>query len=478
MLLQSTRFMGQDRPVDRDACHFLVWEPVKQTNEVVTPVTPVRVRPTPARSAAREHPVLAARPARPPLTRRRCAAPTSPWCSGPSATPAPARAPGWPPTCGSTRPPSPAWSPSSPSGDWCSDAGEERGAVGRPATVVEIDGHRVCGIGAEINVHHVATLALDLQGDVVSERRLSLDAAGESPERGHRPARGAPGRDPGGPRRAQGGQSRSDIVVGIAGLIDRATGTLTLAPNLGWRDVPVAALLRAQLAQPRRTPSDRQRGQPRRGRRGDRRATRSAATSWSSTARSGSAAASSPTAASCAGSRGYAGEFGHMTVDAQGRRCGCGRTRLLGDRGRAEPAARPGRRPRRPGARPRTSRLEARMDGAQPPRRARRRPDPERAAQVGHGLGVGAAMLCQRPQPRRDRAQRLLRRGRPVAAGRRRGRAGRRRARPRRGRHHRGAVHAGLHRSRARWRAVALEHVFDDPTARRRRVPEPLEATS
>ena len=63
------------------------------------------------------------------------------------------------------------------------DAGEERGAVGRPATVVELDGHRVCGVGAEINVHHVATLAVDLQGDVVSERRLSLDAAGESPER-------------------------------------------------------------------------------------------------------------------------------------------------------------------------------------------------------------------------------------------------------------------------------------------------------
>ena len=62
------------------------------------------------------------------------------------------------------------------------DAGEERGAVGRPATVVELDGHRVCGVGAEINVHHVATLALDLQGDVVSERRLSLDAAGEPPE--------------------------------------------------------------------------------------------------------------------------------------------------------------------------------------------------------------------------------------------------------------------------------------------------------
>ncbi len=33
----------------------------------------------------------------------------------------------------------------------------ERGAVGRPGTSVELDGHAVAGIGAEINVDHVST---------------------------------------------------------------------------------------------------------------------------------------------------------------------------------------------------------------------------------------------------------------------------------------------------------------------------------
>ena len=35
-------------------------------------------------------------------------------------------------------------------------AGIERGGMGRPGTAVELDGRAICGIGAEINVNHVA----------------------------------------------------------------------------------------------------------------------------------------------------------------------------------------------------------------------------------------------------------------------------------------------------------------------------------
>ena len=55
-------------------------------------------------------------------------------------------------------------------------AGVERGGLGRPGTTVELDGRSVCGIGAEINVNHVATIALDLSGTVVAEHRVALDA--------------------------------------------------------------------------------------------------------------------------------------------------------------------------------------------------------------------------------------------------------------------------------------------------------------
>src|SRR3712207_2674062 len=59
----------------------------------------------------------------------------------------------------------------------------ERGAVGRPGTVVEVNGGGAFGVGAEINVHHVTTLAVDLAGETVSERRRSVDARGVRPER-------------------------------------------------------------------------------------------------------------------------------------------------------------------------------------------------------------------------------------------------------------------------------------------------------
>src|SRR3954453_4914218 len=49
-----------------------------------------------------------------------------------------------------------------------------RGAVGRPGTSVGLDGHAMAGLGAELNVNHVSTMALDLTGEVVSEQKLAL----------------------------------------------------------------------------------------------------------------------------------------------------------------------------------------------------------------------------------------------------------------------------------------------------------------
>ena len=45
--------------------------------------------------------------------------------------------------------------------DLVRDGSAERGSVGRPGTTVELSGRGVCGVGAEINVHHVAALAVE-----------------------------------------------------------------------------------------------------------------------------------------------------------------------------------------------------------------------------------------------------------------------------------------------------------------------------
>ena len=124
----------------------------------------------------------------------------------------------------------------------------ERGAVGRPGTIVEIDGAGAYGLGAEINVHHVSTRAVDLAGAVVSERRTSVDTRGLEPDEvvdrlvelvhGTLSDLAALGAAP------------VSAVVGVAGLVDHDRGTVSVAANLGWQDVALASLLRARLGDP------------------------------------------------------------------------------------------------------------------------------------------------------------------------------------------------------------------------------------
>jgi predicted NBD/HSP70 family sugar kinase len=122
---------------------------------------------------------------------------------------------------------------------------ERPGSVGRPGLTVHLDGRGICGVGVELNVDYAATLVLNLRGDVLFEKRVALDvptldaartldelagliavAIAEVDARGVAPV---------------------GITVAIAGLTRTSDGVVTLAPNLGWRDVHVAEGLRARL---------------------------------------------------------------------------------------------------------------------------------------------------------------------------------------------------------------------------------------
>jgi predicted NBD/HSP70 family sugar kinase len=202
------------------------------------------------------------------------------------------------------------------------DGSAERGSVGRPGTIVEINGGGALGIGAEINVNHISTLALDLAGTALSERRSPIDTRRLRPDEVVDRLVALLSDTLADPL-VLGAQPVS-IVVGVAGLVDHDSGTVSVAPNLGWPGVGLAALLRERLGRPdylvvvaneanlaavaEATPGDPERrdiivvhgevgigggivadGRPLRGR------------------------------------LGYAGEFGHMVVDREGSRCGCGR---------------------------------------------------------------------------------------------------------------------------------------------------------
>ncbi|GAB3253784.1 ROK family protein [Nocardioides dilutus] len=197
----------------------------------------------------------------------------------------------------------------------------ERGAVGRPGTTVELDGHGVGGIGAEVNVNHVSTLALDLGGGVVSEHKLGLDAHALSAEQVvDRLAELVRQTLADLTRR---GIAPAGLTVGVAGLVDRDRDVLTHGPNLGWRDVPVGDLLRERLgmdypiavenesnlaAIAEATPGDPGR--------------QDILVIFGEVGVGGGIVADGRL---LRGRQGYAGEFGHMIVEPQGRRCGCGR---------------------------------------------------------------------------------------------------------------------------------------------------------
>jgi predicted NBD/HSP70 family sugar kinase len=194
-------------------------------------------------------------------------------------------------------------------------------AIGRPGTALELDGHAVCGIGAEVNVNHVSTMALDLRGRVVEERKLALDARSMDSTivLGHLADLVRETVE----RLDEGGVLTVGLAVGVAGLYDQTRDVLTHGPNLGWYDVPVGAILRRELGGSFPVVVDNE----------------------------GNLAAAAEVIPGAAdrqdmlvlhgeigvgggivsggrllrGSHGFAGEFGHMIVEPGGRLCGCGR---------------------------------------------------------------------------------------------------------------------------------------------------------
>ena len=287
----------------------------------------------------------------------------------------------------------------SPSAAWSAPAASSAARVGRPGTSVELDGHAVCGIGAEVNVNHVSTMALDLTGEVVSEHRLALDA--RAARRSRRCSTGSPSwsretdRRPRAPRHRAGRPRPSASPA----CVDRDARRAHPRPQPRLaRRAGRAELLRARLGDgvPGR---GRQRGQPGRARRGH--AGRPAPPGRPRDLRRGRRRRRDrrrrPAAARPTGVRRRVRPHDRRAAGPPLRlRPG----RLLGDGGRSAGPARPRRRPRRPGARPGPGhRRPARRD--QPARRPRRHPHPGRARPGRRLARRRRRDAGQRAQPRR-----------------------------------------------------------------------------
>jgi predicted NBD/HSP70 family sugar kinase len=215
------------------------------------------------------------------------------------------------------------------------DGGVERdGGVGRPGQAVEIDG-RVCGLGAEIAVDHLAVLVLDLRGEVVSYSRAPLDVPrlGVTRTLDELASQVAAATAVAAAR----GREIAGITAALPGMVETAPGVLRHAPTIGWREVPVTDELAARVGVSTGTGNG-----DGTGARADVRADNAANLAALAEHTMGQAAAvadlvhiTGETGVGCGvitdgtllrGSGGYGGEIGHMPIGDPAHRCGCGQS--------------------------------------------------------------------------------------------------------------------------------------------------------
>ena len=197
------------------------------------------------------------------------------------------------------------------------ELGPERpGRVGRPGSALAVSGRGPAGIGAEVGVDHLAVCAVDLRGRIRARAVRHGVNRGRSPEpvlaeltalvRQVVAEADAEGLWPAG------------LAVAVPGLVARDGRTVVRAPNLDWHDTDLGALLPAEL--PPTVDNEANFG--------------GLAELWLGeitprdflhvSAEIGIGAAVVVDGRLLRGTRGFAGELGHVPVRPDGPECACG----------------------------------------------------------------------------------------------------------------------------------------------------------
>ncbi|MFH0517679.1 ROK family protein [Streptomyces sp. M41] len=197
------------------------------------------------------------------------------------------------------------------------ELGPERpGRVGRPGSALAVSGHGPAGIGAEVGVDHLAVCAVDLRGDVRSRHVRHGANRGRDPRPVIEELTALVRRVVADAERE--GLWPAGLAVAVPGLVARDARTVVRAPNLGWRDMDLGALLPvnfpltvgneanfgalAELWLGEGTPRD----------------------FLHVSAEIGIGAAVVVDGGLLRGTRGFAGELGHVPVQPDGLECPCG----------------------------------------------------------------------------------------------------------------------------------------------------------
>jgi predicted NBD/HSP70 family sugar kinase len=212
---------------------------------------------------------------------------------------------------------------------------EHRGTAGRPGLVVDVARDGVVALGLEVNVDYLAVQATDLAGGSRYKAMEAADNRGRAVEEVF-DRLGELTQDALDEVQAQGLRAIG-ATVALPGLVDVGRGALLVAPNLHWNDVSVVDLLRERINAP---------GLPIGA---DNEANLAAlAELWegAATGISDFVYASGEIGVGGGivlggelfrGYRGFGGEFGHTTVEADGLPCACGSRGCLETRAGLEP---------------------------------------------------------------------------------------------------------------------------------------------
>ncbi|MFF2131252.1 ROK family protein [Streptomyces olivochromogenes] len=127
------------------------------------------------------------------------------------------------------------------------ELGPERpGRVGRPGSALAVSGHGPAGIGAEVGVDHLAVCAVDLRGDVRARAVRHGTNRGRPPEPVLQELTALVRQVVAEAERE--GLWPAGLAVAVPGLVARDDRTVVRAPNLDWRDTDLGALLPGDLS--------------------------------------------------------------------------------------------------------------------------------------------------------------------------------------------------------------------------------------
>jgi predicted NBD/HSP70 family sugar kinase len=206
------------------------------------------------------------------------------------------------------------------------ETGLTENRIGRPATMLVLDGSPYAAIGLEVNADYLTAVAIDLAGEEILSWRRSFDGLSSAPAQAATAIAALGKRAVS--RVTKEGRRVLGLTVGVPGLV-AADGVVRLAPNLGWASVDLRDRVNRALGEPDyavNVDNDANLAVIAEARYGD----HAGATNLVYlTGEVGIGAGIISDGRLLRGARGFPGEIGHVQIDPAGPVCGCGRRGCL-----------------------------------------------------------------------------------------------------------------------------------------------------